>query len=285
MPTPMRLEEFWYREFHVVLARIGNQVRAIARDREGNQVEDVADETTDEAKAEIKRRLNHLSQNFVTVEGAINLFRKAFPGGFESEFYQYYEREYKNRSARFMSEKLAEDKIDELLARGEFETIGSLARRAFNNLCSKHELIELSNALKVKRLAKPFAELLRELLYGDFDQSLENLAHLLKPHDAAKWPILTFWPFFRFPDRHMFLKPTIAQDCAERMGFDLHYETLPNRRTYRSLLEFTQFLREGIAELEPKDNIDLQTFTYAVGQEGYIRKAIKKREEREMTRN
>jgi hypothetical protein len=77
----------------------------------------------------------------------------------------------------------------------------------------------------------------------------------------------------------MFLKPTIVQTCAQRMGYELHYEPLPNRATYRSLLGFTEFLREGIATLEPKENIDLQTFMYAVGKDGYVQRAIRDREE------
>jgi hypothetical protein len=286
MPTPMRLEEFSYREFHVVLARIGSQVRAVARDREGNQVENIIDGTAEEARAEIKRRLNHLSQNFVSVEGAINLFRKAFPKGFTSDFYQFYERDYKKRSIVFMSDKLAKDPLNDLLASGDYETVCQLAKQALStsNLVFPNEQMALSDALKVKGTARPFAESLRELIYGDLETALEDLSHLLRRHGAAKWPILTFWPFFRFPDRHMFLKPTFTQSCAERMGFDLHYQTLPNGRTYRSLLEFTEFLRRGIESLAPRDNIDLQAFIYAVGKEGYIREAAKKRKEWELTK-
>jgi hypothetical protein len=286
LPTPMRLEEFSYREFHVVLARTGSQVRAVARDREGNQVEDITDETADEARAEIKRRLNHLSQNFVTIEGAMSLFRKAFPEGFNSGFYRYYERDYKKRSIVFMSEKLTKDRLNDLLASGDHEAVCQLAKQALgtSNLVFPNEQMALSDALKIKGRAQPFAEGLRELIYGDIETALKDLSHLLRRRGAAKWPILTFWPFFRFPDRHMFLKPTFTQGCAERMGFDLDYETLPNGRTYRSLLEFTEFLRSGIAALAPKDNIDIQTFVYAVGKEGYIRGAIKEREVWEMTR-
>ena len=66
----------------------------------------------------------------------------------------------------------------------------------------------------------------------------------------------------------------MVQNCAERMGYDLHYKSPPSRNAYRSLLDFTEFLRKGIAELEPKDNIDIQTFMYVVSKEGYVREAI-----------
>ena len=47
-----------------------------------------------------------------------------------------------------------------------------------------NEQMDFGDALKVKGFAKSFAELLRELLYGDYDRSLEDLAHLL---EAAVW--------------------------------------------------------------------------------------------------
>jgi hypothetical protein len=222
-------------------------------------------------------------QNTAAVKGAINRFLEAFPafpGGFDSQFYRAYERRYKENTAQFVAERLAKEQLDELIASRDYEEIGLLARRALNNLVFRSEQIALHDALRTKAVAQPFAEGLRELLYGEFEFALEALAALLRPHNAAKWPILTFWPFFRFPNRHMFLKPTIVRICAGRLGYELHYERLPNRTTYQSLLGFTEFLRAGIAELKPRDNIDLQTFMYAVAKEGYVQQAITDWEDR-----
>jgi hypothetical protein len=121
-----------------------------------------------------------------------------------------------------------------MLMKTDCAEIGAAARRAVaaSNLCFRNEQMALGDALESKGTAKPFAEGLRGLLYGGFEAALEDLAHLLKPYNAAKWPILTFWPFFRFPDRHMFLKPTLVQACADRMGYELHYASTPNRDTY-----------------------------------------------------
>ena len=207
------------------------------------------------------------------------MFLKIFPDGFGSDFYKFDERAYKDDAADFMERALSQEHIDELIASDNCGEVAALALRALNNLVDRrYEKPALSGALKSEGVALPFAIGLRELLYGDFESALERMTALLRPCNAAKWPILTFWPFFRFPERHMFLKPTIVQTCAERMGYELHYEPLPNRETYRSLLGFTEFLRNGIATLEPKDNIDLQTFMYVVGKDGYFRDAISARE-------
>jgi hypothetical protein len=76
----------------------------------------------------------------------------------------------------------------------------------------------------------------------------------------------------------MFLKPEVAQQCAWRLGEDFGYETPPSAAVYRRYQEFTETLKRGISSLEPRDNIDVQTFMYAVGKPGFTRDAIQSRE-------
>jgi hypothetical protein len=278
MPPPKWLATFHHREFEVVLAQDGGRVRAVARDSKRQQAEEVSGDTAEDVTAEIKTRLNAKSQTFVGIDSAINLFLTTFPGGFNSDFYKYYERDYKDEAIECMKTSLSRENLESLILSRGYGEVSHLATRALNNLADRFEHVALDDALKSESVAAQFANELHELLYGDFEHALERMAVLLRPHNAAKWPILTFWPFFRFPARHMFLKPTIVRTCAERMGYELHYEPLPNRETYRSLLGFTEFLRDGIATLAPKDNIDLQTFMYVVGKEGYVRHAVSDRE-------
>ncbi len=55
--------------------------------------------------------------------------------------------------------------------------------------------------------------------------------------------------------------------------------TPPAVESYRSLLEFTDFVRDGIASLEPADNIDVQSFMYVIGAPGYVRETVARRAE------
>jgi hypothetical protein len=49
--------------------------------------------------------------------------------------------------------------------------------------------------------------------------------------------------------------------------FELNYRPEPNWLTYRCLLEFAQNLRNKLADLEPKDMIDVQSFLWCIAQE------------------
>ena len=53
----------------------------------------------------------------------------------------------------------------------------------------------------------------------------------------------------------------------------------PNMTTYRSCLELADTIRKGIESLKPRDNIDIQTFMYVVGKEGYVAEVTKRRED------
>ncbi len=65
----------------------------------------------------------------------------------------------------------------------------------------------------------------------------------------------------------MFLKPTVTLDFAERTGheFQYIYDANVGRHTYETLLDMAEQTELGIAELNPRDRIDVQTFIFVVG--------------------
>lgn len=79
---------------------------------------------------------------------------------------------------------------------------------------------------------------------------------------VATWPIATLLLFFAQPDRHMFLKPGIAQQAEERLGFHLNYQPTPNWRTYAQLLSLSEVLFEQLKPLGARDYIDVQSFMW-----------------------
>ena len=109
-----------------------------------------------------------------------------------------------------------------------------------------------------------FSERLYGLLYGEgaLESRFNAFADCLGEIGSAKWTVLTYFLFIAFPSEHMFLKPVVTQRAAEVCGFELNYRSELNWLTYSKLLEFSQYLFKALAELNPKDMIDVQSFIW-----------------------
>lgn len=282
--TLSRLNEFDFFEFHVVVASQDDTFIALARNPDGVEVSRVEGNIQKEVETDIKQVLAPLSSKFVSFESAINLFKRAFPDGFGSSFFEKYEDYDKRTASTFVREALGQEKLKKLLADGDHAAISKLAKQAISktNVASPFEIMKFGDFLKLPANSEAFAPGLYDLLYGDnFDQSFEAVTKILEKGQAAKWPIITYFPFMANPTKHMLLKPTVTQECALRLGFAFDYNSRPNIETYRSLLGLTDHIRKGIAALEPRDNIDIQSFLYVVGSDGYVAGAESERLKRE----
>ena len=268
-----RVEEFAFREFRVVVGVDSSGHVAVGYDGQGDEIDRTSPCALEDAKVEIKTLLARKSEDFVDFPSAIRLFRRAYPEGFEDPFFYDDERKYKIDAHKTARDLLGKDQLSNLMAADDCVSVSAAARKVFINLVFPNEAIAFSEFLKRDGSAcAEFAHHLFALLHGDaFDEAFDRIAVLLKPFGAAKWPILTYWPFILWPDKHMFLKPEVAQECAWRLGEDFGYESYPRSEVYRRYLNFVTTLRKGIAPLKPRDNIDVQTFMYAIGKRGFVR--------------
>ena len=83
------------------------------------------------------------------------------------------------------------------------------------------------------------------------------------------WPLVTVFGFVAQPDRHIFLKPNTIRAAARAYGYELPYRSRPNWETYEALLGFAGLVREDLADLRPRDMIDLQSFLWVQGSDEY----------------
>lgn len=66
----------------------------------------------------------------------------------------------------------------------------------------------------------------------------------------------------------MFLKPMVTQDFAERVGHPFVHDYSPalDPAVYASLRDLMAQTAREVADLEPRDNIDLQSLVWIVGE-------------------
>lgn len=205
---------------------------------------------------------------------AISRFLSDFPGGFHGERYLEEERRYKDAAVAFMEEQLGDEMLRELLADGQWQEIGTRARRVISktNLIFPNEAMALNDALKDPARSQRFAESLGELLGGDgggdgdAQKRFEQFARCLEDLEAAKWTIASYFQFLKWPQTHVFVKPIITQDVAAMWRKEIAYRAELNWGTYSAVQAMARDLREVIEkeELAPRDMVDVQSFMWCV---------------------
>jgi hypothetical protein len=83
------------------------------------------------------------------------------------------------------------------------------------------------------------------------------------------WPLVTVFGFIAQPKVHVFLKPNTIRAAARAYGYDLPYRPRPNWDTYAALLDFAALVRRDLADLAPRDMIDIQSFLWVQGSDEY----------------
>lgn len=207
-------------------------------------------------------------------------FLRFFPRGFEDERYTEWERTYKWDAHRHFIRLLGKSEFKQLIERGQFLEIGQRALQVESgtNFLFSFEKMALRDALRTTHGAENFASGLYQLLHGReslkdrFVQWIMAVAEMPRTKSRVlSWPILTFFPFIAQPSRYMILKPTAMRVAATELDYDFDYSSKPSFRTYESLMEFAELTRAGIADLNPLNFHDIQTFLWVIGSAEYER--------------
>ena len=202
---------------------------------------------------------------------AISRFLERYPEGFYGQKYLGEERDYKVKAHRRCLELLSEQAIAHALQAQQFDEICKGALQVVNatNLIFPNEIMALKDGLVGDHAKKHFAEALHNLLFGtaDFEARFNAFGNVLYEIGAAKWTTATYFPFLMFPETQIFLKPTITKKAADLCAFEINYRPDVNWITYRQVLLFANELRKHLADLKPRDMIDVQSFMWCIARD------------------
>jgi len=213
--------------------------------------------------------------------GALKSRRKFlyyFPGGFQDETYLDWERNYKWKAHQQWEELLSRNELRQLLKQKEYTEIAARAIRieSRTNLLFSFEKMALRDAVKSGAGARLFSQGLYDLLHGslNMDERFANWVEVIgslprKQTRVLTWPLVTVFGFIAQPQIHIFLKPNVTRIAARKFGFDFHYKTRPSWDTYSEFLQFGQIVRSEVADLRPRDLIDIQSFIWVLGSDEY----------------
>lgn len=221
---------------------------------EGEKADDVWRRLHDEA--------GKANPGYFGYDGARMRFLRFFPNGCQSEGYSREERDYKLAAKSKLDAAAPLDKARDGEGFGE----AVLAAYRATNLLSPFEKTRLQDVLRGPN-ADRFVTAAARFASGEGKKALLDMTEVLKPHDSAKWTVVTYLPFLWRPEAHMFLKPEVTKDFASRVGHRFAHDYSPqlDMPVYESLLDLVQRTEKEIADLQPRDRIDIQSFIWVVG--------------------
>lgn len=207
-------------------------------------------------------------------------FLAQFPGGFRDETYLDWERDYKVASHKLWALELDKEPYRALLDEHDHDDIVTEAlrieQRSRHPMLSTFEKIALRDAVRAPEARRAFAERLYGFLYGPgsraerFDAWCEALAALpQRGKRVCTWPVATVFGFLARPREHLFVKPRTMRAAAAAYGFDLPYRARPDGETYQRFLDLAATVKRDLADLRPRDMIDVQSFLWVLGSDEY----------------
>jgi len=215
----------------------------------------------------------------VTMQEGVQSFLKKFPGGFIDEAYindpEKGERQYKWDAHLKFVELLGDGQFGTLLSSGNIDELKKrvLAVESKINILSIYEKAAFRDALKDDAAARAYLETLSLLLDAGpkqdacttYFEAVNRLPAELAKSPVATWPVATVIPYLARPDVFMFLKPNPTKGCADRLHFNLCYDSSPNWLTYQKLLTMCDLLMKQLKQYGARDMIDLQSFIWCIG--------------------
>ena len=207
-------------------------------------------------------------------------FLRIFPDGFRDELYLAWERDYKVRAHRLWRQEIGgKAELRAALDAGLHREVAAAAVRIESSraLLFSFEKMALRDAVvRSEEGAERFSEGLYDWLHGPggegerFERWTEVVRGLPRRQTrVATWPVVTVFGSIARPRVHLFVKPLTTKRAADAYAFDLRYASSPGWATYSSVLEMAHTMREDLADLRPRDLIDIQSFIWVLGSDEY----------------
>jgi len=193
--------------------------------------------------------------------------------GFQDPRYLEQERNYKVTTAELAARLLSEPELRALVDAGNAEEVLQRARQ----VGQKSNLLYLAvpqtgDLAPLLRPLEPAPRLslargILELLHGAeavaerVDRFLALLTSLGLP---AHWQLFSYLLFFVHPGEEVFIKPTAIGRALELLGAPVELAEAPSGRVYERVRSIARTLRQELADWQPADLIDVQSFLFVV---------------------
>lgn len=146
-------------------------------------------------------------------------FLSVYPDGFETE-------ELKQMSKKHNLKKQC-DNIHKVCSKDSFKS----GLNMYDDLCkivSRSSIVSVFEKMKFRDLSKEFdvtekhmfIDSVHEMIHGDEKYGFTMMVNLLAPYKLAKWPIITVFRSYYYPQTDIFVKPTTAKKIIKYLELE-----------------------------------------------------------------
>jgi hypothetical protein len=222
-----------------------------------------------------KDGLQLLPSERYTLREALEVFHAQAPGGFADAGGSKLQKDRERRRAAHEAyqQSLGGGQAESLLEQG---AIAELSRRALGvvtlaRALSSTDAAALRDGLQDEAAARAyFTALLAYLAVEPTEPTFAAYASAASglrragAGSAPTWPLVTLLPFLAQPTRHMLVQPTVTGTAAQRLGFDLPWQTTPSWATYEAACRLGRVYLDALGEAGGRDLIDVTFFLAAI---------------------
>lgn len=213
----------------------------------------------------------------MSFDAQMEIFERAYPGGFGGARFQQVERGVDGAGPKAGGREWAVARAAEVLASAAFadpaavfESVISFLRPPLTMVHPMEGAIPLKAMKDEARTA--FVDSLRELLHGGgdygerFDRFVGAVQLTEKDGKARRpgWPLVTLLPALVHPGDHLFVKPQLLQKQANILGMRIAYQSAPTAAIYREFLGVGRALEGKLRDRgqAPRDLMDVASFVW-----------------------
>lgn len=205
------------------------------------------------------------------VNEMLALVRKRFPdwNSFDHKHFQEEEIIYKRKAAELASKLLNETDLRKLITDGSYDEVISRLRKVAQATNFLHLSTPATGDLSIlhtESLDKPsFCAAVLDLLYGEGPAHvrLDRFSDYCKERGLPnKWTFPTYYLFLLFPEKEIFVKPSVAKWFMNFVGADKEYAAQPASPYYLWLKQVAKQLLMLLQPFGAKDMIDIQSFIW-----------------------
>lgn len=184
--------------------------------------------------------------NIDKLKGLERDFLLRYPGGFKND-------ELQKISKKHNLEKNNKNILDvcspENLQKGSriySDVIKVATRSSLVSVFEKMRLRDLGNDLdKYEKIE--FVQAIYELLHGKQKEGFYRLVSILKPYKLAKWPIITVYLSYYYPNREVFIKPTVVKKVINYLElYDIRYPVTPDYKFYKKYKKYINEMKKEV---------------------------------------